>query len=288
MIETMNEEENEISLFDLLLVVADNLKILILGPLLVGLLALGIGYTLPQSFTSQAHLNLGDSAKAVEAMMRSPAVLDVVLKQFPPPLGITDRARDELAKKFRLGTGSTRQKEGAGVTKLEVKDESPARAQGLANALIDAWLATTKPQPESKLELTRKLKLSQDALETVSQLLKRMAGETTKLILPNVQFELATPTVQLLQLRNGYVDAIAAIELSLRGQTHDVVSSPPSLPTEATEPKKSLIAVLAALGSGFTLLLWVFMRQAWKNAAQNPETLKKQARLRAALGMPRL
>jgi len=276
-------EENEISLVDLLLVVADNLKLLILGPLLVGLLALGIGYALPQSFTSQAHLNLGDSAKAVEAMMRSPAVLDVVLKQFPSPLGVTDRARDELAKKFQFGTGP----KGAGVTKLEVEEESPARAQSLANALIDTWLATTKPPPESKLELTRKLKLSQDSLETVSQLLKRMAGETATLIQPNVKYELGTQAVQLLHLRNGYVVAIAAIELQLQGQTHDVVASPPSLPTEATKPKKSLIAVLAALGSGFALLLWVFMRQAWKNAAQDPETLKKQARLRSALGMSR-
>jgi len=97
-------EENEISLFDLLLVVADNLKLLILGPLLVGLLALGIGYALPQSFTSQAHLKLEDSAKAVQAMMRSPAVLDVVLKQFPSPLGVTDRARDRTnwPRKFGL------------------------------------------------------------------------------------------------------------------------------------------------------------------------------------------
>lgn len=280
-------EENEISLVDLLLVVADNLKLLILGPLLVGLLALGIGYTLPQSFTSQALLNLGDSAKVVEAMMRSPVVLDVVLKQFPSSLGVTDRARDELDEKFRFGTSSTSQKSDAGVTKLEVEDESPARAQGLANALIDAWLTTTKPQPTGALELTRKLELTKDALESVSQLLNRMATEAPKLILPNAQFELATPTVQLLQLRNGYVEAIAGIELQLRGQTRDIVASPPTLPTEATKPQKSLIAVLAAFGSGFALLLWVFMRQAWKSAPQDPETLRKKARLRAALGMPR-
>lgn len=281
-------EENGIDLFDVLLVIARNLKLLILGPLLVGLLALGIGYALPQSFTSHTYLNLGASATAVEAMMRSPAVLDVVLKQYPSSFEVTDRARDELTKKFRFGSDLTGSKAGAGVTKLEMEDESPARAQRLANTLIDAWLATTKPQPESELELTRRLKLSQDALETVSQLLKQMASETTKLIMPNVQFELATPTIQLLQLRNGYVDAMVAIEMQLRGQTRDVVASPPSLPTEATRPNKSLIAVVAALGTGFALLLWVFMRQAWKNAAQDPETHKKQVRLRAALGISRL
>jgi hypothetical protein len=281
-------EENEISFVDLLLVVADNLKLLILGPLLVGLLALSITYTLPQSFTSQAHLNWGDSAKAVEAMMRSPAVLDAVLKQYPSPLGVTDRARDVLDKKFHFGTHSASSKTEVDVTKLEVEDEIPERAQGLANALIDAWLATTKPQPDRTLELKLKLKVNQDALKTVSQLLDRMAGETTKLLQPNVKYEMGTQAVQLLQLRNGYVEAIAVIELQLRGQTRDVVASAPTFPTKATKPQKGLIAVLAALGSGFALLLWMFLRQAWMNTAQDPETLKKKARLRASLRMPGL
>jgi LPS O-antigen subunit length determinant protein (WzzB/FepE family) len=280
-------EENEISPVDLLLVVAENIKLLIFGPLLVGLVALGIAYALPQSFTSQTHLVLGDSAKVVEAMMRAPTVLDVVLKQFPSPLGITDSARNAMARKLHFSTVSAGSNATTDVTKLEVEDEVPARAQALANAFIDAWLATTKPPPERALELTRKLKLSQEGLDTVNQLLTRMAGETTKLIQPNVQYELGTQAIQLLQMRNGYADAIAAIKLEMQGVTRDVVVSPPSLPTEATKPHKSLIAVLAAIGSGFALLLWVFMRQAWRNAAQAPETSKKQAQLRATLGRPR-
>ncbi len=278
-------EQDEVSLLDMLVTLAENAKLLIIGPLLVGLCALGIGYTLPQSFTSQAHLNLGDSAKAVEAIMRSPVVLDMVLKQFPSPSGVTDRARDELANKFRFGTDSASKKTGAVVTKLEMGDESPARAQGLANALIDAWLATTKPQPESQLELMRKLKLTQNALETVSQLIKQMAGESTKLVLPNVQYELATPTVQLLQLRNGYVDAIVAIELQLRGQTRDVVVSPPTLPTQATKPKKAMLAIVATLATGLLLLLFIFMRQALRNTAEAAEAAGKLARIRLALGL---
>ena len=85
-----------------------------------------------------------------------------------------------------------------------------------------------------------------------------------------------------------YFAEVLTIPRSLKGLSRDVVlKQQPTLPTEPTAPKKSLIAVLAALGSGFALLLWVFMRQAWKNAANDPETVKKQARLRAALGMPR-
>ena len=85
-----------------------------------------------------------------------------------------------------------------------------------------------------------------------------------------------------------YFAEVLTILRSLKGLSRDeVLRQPPTLPTEATKPKKSLIAVLAALGSGFALLLWVFMRQAWKNAAQDPEMAKKQAQLRAALGIKR-
>ena len=45
-----------------------------------------------------------------------------------------------------------------------------------------------------------------------------------------------------------------------------------------------MIAFLAALGSGLALLLWVFLRQAWINAAQDPQAAEKHARLRATLG----
>ena len=85
-----------------------------------------------------------------------------------------------------------------------------------------------------------------------------------------------------------YFAEVLTILRSLKGLSRDeVLRQPPTLPTEATKPKKSLIAVLAALGSGFALLLWVFMRQAWKNAAQDHEMAKKQAQLRAALRIKR-
>ena len=90
------------------------------------------------------------------------------------------------------------------------------------------------------------------------------------------------------ELQARYLGEALTIPRSLKGLSRDeVLRQPPTLPTEATKPKKSLIAVLAALGGGFTLLLWVFLREGWKNAARDPETLKKQHRLRAALGLKR-
>lgn len=277
-------QEAEISLLDLLLVVAENIKLLLLGPLLAGLVALGIAFLLPQRFTSVAYLALGESGPEVQAIMRTPVVLDDILKKFSPDLVLTEANREAFASKSILISAATSKKTAPGLSKLEVTSNTPEKAKELANALIDAWLVSTHPKPETKVELERRLKLTQDALESVSKLIDRQTVESAKVALPTMQFDLAASGASLMQLRNGYVESISAIERQLKGQTHDVVFSPPTLPTEPVSNKKALIAVMSTLGAGFALLLFVFMRQAWRNASQDPETAPKMARLRAAFG----
>ena len=46
-------EEDEISLLDLLLVVVDNLRLLVIGPLLIGLGALGVSFTMSPIYTAK-------------------------------------------------------------------------------------------------------------------------------------------------------------------------------------------------------------------------------------------
>lgn len=270
---------------DLLLVVAENIKLLILGPLLIGLVALGIAYVLPQKFVSVAYLSLGESGPDVQAVMQTPVVLDNVLRKFDPNTQLTNASRAEFASNSIRITAASGKKVGSGLSKLEVTSASPEKAKALAEAIIESWLVSTRPQPDIKADLERKLKTTQSSLEIVTQLIDRQAGEAAKVALPNLQFDMAASGASLLQLRNGYVESIAILERQLKGQTRDVIFSPPTLPTEPVAPKKSLMAVLAALGSGFVLLLFVFMRQAWKNAAADPEAALKQNQLRRALGL---
>ena len=51
-------------------------------------------------------------------------------------------------------------------------------------------------------------------------------------------------------------------------------------PERKSKPKKAIIALLATLGTGLTLLLFVFARQALRNAAGDAETAQKLARLK--------
>jgi uncharacterized protein involved in exopolysaccharide biosynthesis len=59
-------------------------------------------------------------------------------------------------------------------------------------------------------------------------------------------------------------------------------------PERKSKPKKALIALIATLASGFTLLFFVFIRQALRNGAKDEKTAGKLAQInmtwRRALG----
>ena len=86
------------------------------------------------------------------------------------------------------------------------------------------------------------------------------------------------------ELQARYLSEVLSTSRSLKGLSRDIVMQPPTLPTEHVSTKKGLFATLSALAAGFALLLWVFMRQAWRNAVLDPQAAPKLARLRAALG----
>ena len=76
---------------------------------------------------------------------------------------------------------------------------------------------------------------------------------------------------------------IARVDESREGAVIQVVdvAVPPEL---KSKPKKAIIAVLATLASGFALLIFVFVRQSLRNAAQDAEAARKLSALQAAFG----
>jgi uncharacterized protein involved in exopolysaccharide biosynthesis len=54
---------------------------------------------------------------------------------------------------------------------------------------------------------------------------------------------------------------------------------PAQAPELKSKPKKALIAIISTLATFFLLLIFVFVRQALKNAKEDPETRDKLASL---------
>ncbi len=156
-------EDDEISLLDLLQTIVDNLRLLILGPLLVGLAALGISFAIAPTYTATvkflppqqqqsaaasmlaslgglgglagAATGLKNPADQYLAFMKSNSVQDALIERF--------KLQERYETKFKVDTrtaltGSTRATSGKdGLITVEIDDKDPKFAADLANAHVD-------------------------------------------------------------------------------------------------------------------------------------------------------
>jgi tyrosine-protein kinase Etk/Wzc len=174
----MQGDDDEVSLLDLLQTIVDNLRLLVLGPLAVGLTALGISFLVSPTYTAKTQFlppqqqqsaaasmlaslgSLGGLAGAVGgiknpadqflAYMRSVTVQDTLIERFKlqeryEAKTKTD-ARLALKENVRAASGKD------GLISVEVDDKDPSFAAELANAHVEELgkllgkLATTEAQ----------------------------------------------------------------------------------------------------------------------------------------------
>jgi tyrosine-protein kinase Etk/Wzc len=184
--------DNEISLLDLLQVIVDNLRLLVLGPLVCGLVALGYSFTIPPTYTAKtqflppqqqqssaasmlASLGALSGLASVATGLKSPAdqyivfmrslrVQDALIERF----NLVEKYQAKLKTDARAAlTGSVRIASGKdGLISVEVDDKDPKFAAELANAYVQelgnllGHLAVTEAQQrrmffEKQLQTTK-------------------------------------------------------------------------------------------------------------------------------------
>lgn len=270
-------QQEEIDLLDILVTLAENLKLLILGPLLVGLCALGIAYVVPKAFESIAVLK---AEQATASLMTTAAVLDPVAAD----LGLTkvdtaEEARRLLREQIKVAVGRNDK-----LLTLTVSAPAPQQAQAIANAVLQQTYAQSRPKASELVRLETQLKdakaRTKNAETAAEGLLKRLelggAGGGA---------ELARGYAELLNAAAAAQNQVAALQVQLEGLTDAQLVQPPTLPQKASKPKKGLIAIGATLAAGLALLLFVFVRQAVRGAATDAGAASKMARIRRALGL---
>jgi tyrosine-protein kinase Etk/Wzc len=189
------QDDDEISLLDLLQTIVDNLRLLVLGPLAVGFMALGISFFIPPTYTAKTQFlppqqqqsaaasmlaslgSLGGLAGAVGgiknpadqylAYMKSVTLQDSLIDRFKlleryEAKTKTD-ARLELKENVRAASGKD------GLISVEVDDKDPKFAAELANAHVEELgkllgkLATTEAQ-QRRLFFEKQLNQAKDKL----------------------------------------------------------------------------------------------------------------------------
>ncbi len=201
--EQLQSDDDEISLLDLAQTVVDNLRLLVLGPLAVGVAALGISFAVPPTYTAKTQFlppqqqqsaaasmlaslgSLGGLAGAVGgiknpsdqyiAFMKSNAVQDALIEQFK----LKDRYEAKTLTDTRLAlSGSVRIASGKdGLMSVEVDDKDPQFAATLANAHVQELrvlmgkLAVTEAQ-QRRLFFEKQLAQAKDNLTAAELALK--------------------------------------------------------------------------------------------------------------------
>jgi uncharacterized protein involved in exopolysaccharide biosynthesis len=284
-------DDDEISLLDLAVTISENIKLLILGPLAAGLVALGISFSITPTFTARTSIippssgggstaaaildslgplagmaggvaGLKDPSQSIVAYLESATLRDQLITQFDLKkrydVEYQVQARDTLKNLVKVASDKKN-----GLITIAVDDPDPKFAAQLANAHVAALR-----------EMMGRISL--ENAKAQRSFLETQLGEA-------VRKPSQSPLVReaIIQGLIRQVEA-ARIDEARDGPviTQVDIAQPPEL---ESKPKKALIAVLTTLASGFALLLFVFVRQALRNASSDGESAQKIEQIRSRL-----
>jgi uncharacterized protein involved in exopolysaccharide biosynthesis len=206
------EAEDEISLLDLLQVVVENLRLLVLGPLAAGLLALGVSFIIAPTFTASVKFmppqqqqsaaagllqslgalgGLAGAASGIKnpsdqyiAFLKSRSVQDALIDRFDLLDRYEARFKQDARKTLEANVKATAGKDG--LISVEVEDKDPQFAANLANAHVEelhkllARLAVTEAQ-QRRVFFEKQLDLAKTNLVRSEQALKSSGVNSSSL-----------------------------------------------------------------------------------------------------------
>ncbi len=201
------------------------------------------------------------------SLAASAAVLDPVAEQ----LGLTKSATKDAARAALRGRVSMAVGRKDGLLTLTTKGESGEAAQALANLVIAQLFVAVAPKGQDAIDLEKSLALARSLYANNQLVIERSSPLMGAAKSENAVNAGLQGYAELIALQQSLAIHIAKDERSLRGLSDANLNQPPILPTQHVAPKRSLISVLAALATGFALLLFVFIRKALANAAASED-----------------
>jgi len=284
-------ENTERSVLDRLIFIAENFKILIVGPVLVGVVVWAMSFALPRSYTSQAILHFempahmqqaqaqvqAQAQAQAQAVMMSPLVLDQIIesRQLFSNEGLRgEAARIKLRRQIKVMGGKD------GLLRLEVVATSPTAAQALANDVIETWVKTTVPRERERADLQMQLSYAKGALEATRRWQDQALGTRGDKAQALYAAQMA-PVVE--ELRSRYIKEVIQISNVLQGFPDDGILMRPTLPIQPVPVERELFALLAAIITGVLSLLWVLVRRSLLGVTRDEKKALKWTQLLATL-----
>ncbi len=274
------ETEDDIGLLDLLAVVAENLRLLILGPVLAGLVALGIMYAIPKAYESESWLRLGE---ADAPQFTSADVLLPLLEKAPWISASASNREDALTTLREQITASFSRRDG--VVKLRVEAPTPEQARQLSLDLIDAYRAFNLPKGRDLERIQQQIELTKTSRDAMTAILQRV-GENIDKVTPGTEGDnVARAYINLSEQVMARERTLTDLNRQLVGFDVEVFAQSPTTPEKPLNHRALMVTVVAWLASSMALLLFVFAREGWQRASQNAQDATKLARIRRSLSI---
>lgn len=286
-------DDDEPDLLDLLLVIVENLKLLILGPILVGLVALGYTYTMVPVYTARTTIippsaqAAGGAAAILGQLGGLGALGGLVGGGAGMPGGKhmaylnSDLLRDEIIRQFELQKRWGHQHisqsrevlsksiavlddKKSGLISVEYTDSDPKFAADLVNAYV---VALSRLLGEAAIVEARDRR----------EFLERQISEAMKKSYQSAQVRDA--------VIQGLIQQAEASRLAEQQPNPNITQiDKAEPPVFRSGPKRTLTAVIAALSTGALLLVFVFLRYAIASSQSKPESAEKLKRIRRVFG----
>ncbi|WMT92650.1 Wzz/FepE/Etk N-terminal domain-containing protein [Pelagibacterium sp. H642] len=280
--ETANDE---ISLLDIAVVLAENWLLLVVVPILAALVAFGLLWTLtPRQYDSEAliRLNADEAALLTSARILNPALLNSdYIEGYE---GTLSQARQALVQNDLTITAQ----ENTSLYRLSIRGRTPEGAQQLLRAIINSLVENSTPTPSQRARLELELQLAEASVSELNATLERLnriadSVESGGSASPTTLGEIGQSIVAILSNIESRRAEMLQIQEALEGSVSadDIIQTPTS-PDSAQSRGIIIQAVLVGLGIGFLMLIVAFIRSGFKAASQSPDQLDKVNRIRRA------
>jgi uncharacterized protein involved in exopolysaccharide biosynthesis len=284
------DDEDEISLLDLALTVAQNLKLLIFGSLGAGITALIIALILPNIYTGKATIlppsgsdsisagglltgalgglggvagdlvGLKDPGQRYIAYLKSDALNNVIIEKYDLQKRFDKKTLYATRKKLESSTAISSDKQ-SGLITIKIDDYDPKFAAELANGVVTELRFFV-----GRLDLQE----AQNRRAFLEDQIKEVSSRTSRD--PYSQQQVISGLIRQLDM--------VKVDEGRAGPTFTQVdfATPPEI---KSKPKRAQIAILTTLATGFLLLIFVFVRKALRNAEADPEAKDKMTQIKS-------
>lgn len=214
------------TLLDLVLTIVDNLRLLIVVPLLAGLVVYTIASIWPKTYESTAILK---ADKIVVSLMNSASVLDPIARSLASAL---QRPIDDAHRKLKSQVQARFNSKEKFIT-LTVQAESPQAAQALASTVLQQTYVQSRSRDSEQIRLYKQLEQAKVREKEASDAAKLLSKKIESLVTVGVP-EVAQGYAQMMRMVQESQAQQSSIEQELIGVDASAIVQESTLPYRHT------------------------------------------------------